>query len=55
MTIVFDRCRLQNLLDGELPPNDNDGIVLNATIVELRPADAGPLAARDLHDVNPAW
>lgn len=56
VTIVFDRCRLQNLLDGELPPDDDDdGIVLNATTVELRPEDAGPIAARDLRDVNPAW
>jgi hypothetical protein len=56
MTVVFDRCRLVNMLDDSLPVDRaHDGLVLNATTMELRPADAGRLQKRELAELFPAW
>lgn len=56
MTVVFDHCRMENMLDAALPiDHEEDGLVLIATTIGLRPEDAGRLAKRDLAELFPAW
>jgi hypothetical protein len=55
-TVVFERCRMTNLLDGAMPvERDDDGLVVRSTSIELRPQDAGRLEKRDLAELFPAW
>lgn len=55
-TLVFDRCRITNVLDAEtLVDRDDDGLVLYATTIELRPRDAGHITPRNLSELFPAW
>jgi hypothetical protein len=55
-TLLLRRCRLEDLLDSELPTERKDsGLVLESTTIELRSPDAGPIPKRDVAELFPAW
>lgn len=55
-TLVLVRCKFHDLFDRALPMDrTDDGLVLNATTLELRPKDAGKVEKRDVAELFPAW